>query len=265
MINSNNEPYVRKKISPTLLALSAALALLLLGASPLLYSNLLQPVQATTSMSFRTPTPASGSDNCVDPVSTITFDASGTVSSSGDVQITSGTFNVTSNGEPYSYSGKITSGTTSNNSNGGVSLFLLGTVEHVSFPTSKCTMIQGSPYRINTQCSRSNTAVSIYPSYEPPSGGLDYVGFFNGVVECPPAVEGDATIAQPSPSSSPVTGTTTTTQQDSDGDGIPDSSDKCIHNSNQRCFKEGNSTTTTHEQEQPPSTSSNDRTGNQTR
>jgi hypothetical protein len=89
------------------------------------------------------------------------------------------------------------------------------------------------------------------------------MGGVNGAVDCGNA--GDTT-AQPSPSSSPsssMTGTTTTTQ-DSDGDGIPDSSDKCIHNSNQRCFKEGNSTTTTHEQEQPPSTSSNNRTGNQT-
>jgi hypothetical protein len=59
-----------------------------------------------------------------------------------------------------------------------------------------------------------------------------------------------------------MTGTTTTTQ-DSDGDGIPDSSDKCIHNSNPRCFKEGeaSSTTTTTQQEQP----SSNRTGNQTR
>jgi hypothetical protein len=243
MIHSNNEPYVRKKISPTLLALSAV-ALLLLGASPLLHSNLLQPVQATTSMSFRTPTPASGSDNCVDPVSTITFDASGTVSSSGDQKITSGTFNVTSNGEPYSYSGKITSGTTINNSNGRVSLFLLGTVEHVSFPTSKCSMIQGSPYRINTQCSTSNTAVSILPSYEPQSGGLDYVGNFNGVVECPPAIEGDATTAQPS-SSSPVTGTTTTTQ-DRDRDGIIDTNDNCPNLPNTRCYKEGDTALVVH-------------------
>ena len=44
--------------------------------------------------------------------------------------------------------------------------------------------------------------------------------------------------------------------RDSDGDGIPDSSDSCTHNSNPRCFKEGDDSTT----EQP-----SNRTGNQTR
>jgi hypothetical protein len=39
-------------------------------------------------------------------------------------------------------------------------------------------------------------------------------------------------------SSSSMTGTNTTAQN-SDGDGIPDSSDRCTHNSNLRCFKEG--------------------------
>ena len=30
-----------------------------------------------------------------------------------------------------------------------------------------------------------------------------------------------------------------TESRDGDGDGIPDSSDRCTHNSNPRCFKEG--------------------------
>ena len=59
-------------------------------------------------------------------------------------------------------------------------------------------------------------------------------------------------------SSSMTTGTTT--QQDRDGDGIPDSSDRCTHNSNPRCFKEGGDVCTT-AQQQP----SSNRTGNQTR
>ena len=54
----NNIPFSRKEV-PTLLALSAAIALLL--ASPLLLSNLLlQPVQAQTPLSFRTTEPAEG-------------------------------------------------------------------------------------------------------------------------------------------------------------------------------------------------------------
>jgi hypothetical protein len=62
-------------------------------------------------------------------------------------------------------------------------------------------------------------------------------------------------------SSSSMTGTNTTQNRDSDGDGIPDSSDKCTHNSNLRCFKEGDTSGTTTQQEQPSSSIA----GNQTR
>jgi hypothetical protein len=62
---------------------------------------------------------------------------------------------------------------------------------------------------------------------------------FEGAVECSSQGEGNTTTAQQSSSS----GTTTSTTQDSDRDGIPDSSDKCTHNSNPRCFKEGDTTT----------------------
>ena len=59
--------------------------------------------------------------------------------------------------------------------------------------------------------------------------------------------------------------TGSTESRDSDGDGIPDSNDRCASNSNQRCFKEGDtsttsSSTTTHQQ---PSSSNG--AGNQTR
>jgi len=43
-----------------------------------------------------------------------------------------------------------------------------------------------------------------------------------------------------------TTGAITTPQE---GDGIPDSSDKCPHNSEHRCFKEGGTNGTTTEQE----------------
>jgi hypothetical protein len=253
--NNNNTPFVRKKISPTLLTLFA-IALLLLAASPMLFSNpiLLQSVQATTSMSFRTPTPASGSDNCVDLVSTLTFDANGTVSSSGEQTITSGTFKVTSTDAPISYSGKITSGKANNNSNAEV-LFLQGPVEQVSSPTSHCGMIQGLLYTIYTHCSTSNTAVSITTSYYTSNSGNVPVGDFKGVVECSP-VGGGTTLSSSSSSSSSITGSS----QDGDRDGIPDSSDRCAHNSNTKCFKEGDTGTETTQQEQP----SSNRTGNHT-
>jgi hypothetical protein len=61
-------------------------------------------------------------------------------------------------------------------------------------------------------------------------GGLEVP--FRGPVECS---KGEGSTA----SSSSMTGTNTTQNRDSDGDGIPDSSDKCTHNSNLRCFKEG--------------------------
>ena len=60
----NNIPYMRKETS-TLLVFSATILMLLL-ASPLPLSNvLLQPVQAQTPVTFKTQTPAGGSDPCV--------------------------------------------------------------------------------------------------------------------------------------------------------------------------------------------------------
>ncbi len=96
-------PHIRKKISPTLLTLSAAIALLLL-ASPMLFSNilLLQPAQAQSSLSFRTTEPAEGSFECpstgASTEATLTFDAQGSPSSSNPqrVDITNGTFQINS-------------------------------------------------------------------------------------------------------------------------------------------------------------------------
>jgi hypothetical protein len=73
-------PYLRNKISISLV-LSTAILMLSLLSSPLVFFNLLQPVQAQTAMSFRTPTPASGtmSESPIEgEEAMITFDAQGT-------------------------------------------------------------------------------------------------------------------------------------------------------------------------------------------
>jgi hypothetical protein len=258
MKNNNILPHFRKDMS-TLFVLSAGIALLL-AISPLLLSHFIQPVQATVLYtSVQTPNPVALGDTCSSNSNAqITFEGKGSPSSSGDtVTLTSGTFQVTdiSSGQLLwsgnLYSGSIT-GYDPNTEDTNVEI-----VYNVANNSVVCEA--GEQLWVYTYCTQEPPSPSIVLETD---GGA--MGGVNGAVDCGNA--GDTT-AQPSPSSSPsssMTGTTTTTQ-DSDGDGIPDSSDKCIHNSNQRCFKEGNSTTTTHEQEQPPSTSSNNRTGNQTR
>ena len=124
MIN-NNIPYLSKE-KPTFLALSAAIALLLLS-TPLPLSNVLvQPVQAQTTLTFRTPEPASSDrDGCFLSPATLTFDAQGTASSSDPqhVDITSGPFKVTNiRDKQQSYSGTLEAGSFTNNSVGSVEL-----------------------------------------------------------------------------------------------------------------------------------------------
>ena len=239
---------IRNKI-PTLLVFSAtAIALLVISSSvsPLSKPLLLQPVQAQTLMTFRTPEPADGEIPCcplMEPA-TLTFDVQGTATPSGPqaAKITNGTIQYQ---EPPNrgniYNGKILEGTFYNDSRHGTFLSFIATFQNFSAT-------------IQSRCSTAefNTITVI----------INDVGTstLEGPVECSSSSQGGGNTT-----SSSMTGTTTTQDTDSDRDGIPDSSDKCIHNSNQRCFKEGNSTTTTHEQEQPPSTSSNNRTGNQTR
>ena len=147
--------------------------------------------------------------------------------------------------------GSIYDGTFTNNSGGYLEI------------NGKSDQARDNTYTICSGCST--------PESEPPtinfevlgSSGAGPDGSFSGAVECSSQGGGGNTTTT-QPSSSSMTGTSTT--QDSDGDGVSDSSDRCTHNSNPRCFKEGGDTsTTTHEQEQPPSTSSNNRTGNQTR
>ncbi|MFL6495751.1 MAG: hypothetical protein ACJ703_04905 [Nitrososphaera sp.] len=204
--NSNNTPCLRKNKISALLVLSAAVALVLL-ASPLLpLSNILQPVQAQTPMTFKTPSPAQSEERN----SALTFDAQGTLStnSSGD-QPMNGTFQVTSTPDGgIINSGDIVRGRLSNNSQGVVSIELIGRNDAIA-----------------TSCSTS--ANNIILMDESP---------YRGAVDCD---TGDTT-AQPSSSSSSSSQMTgaTTTSQDGDGDGIPDSSDRCTHNSNPKCFKE---------------------------
>lgn len=224
-----NIPYLRNNISISL-TLSAAIALLLL-ASPLVLSNplLLQPAQAQTNLSFRTPIPANGTDSTQG--NALTFDAQGETFISSERLEANGTYQITdsSSGQVLS-SGSISrvqGCCLSNPSNG-----------------DKITILAGpGNTQILTSCSTSaSNNIGV--------GGDNYFG----PVECSSSSSQGGNSTTQQSSSSP--GTTT---QDSDGDGIPDSSDRCTHNSNPRCFKEDTTT-----QQQQPSSSSN-RTGNQTR
>jgi hypothetical protein len=266
-------PYMRKGTSSTLIALSAAIALLLL-ASPLVISNfLLQPVQAQTAMSFRTPTPAEGtmSESPIEgEEATLTFDAQGTRLVTPYKLDTNGAYQITSKQD-----GKIlASGSLpavqgcclANDSSTGKPIHLLG--EPV-----------GGGVLISTSCSTLATNHIDVLRLGPSAGDIAH---FQGPVECSPSEGGGDTTAQSSSPSSSLTGSSQGTDRgsssnstdsssnskDGDSDGIPDSSDRCPNNSHHRCFKEGDTsttTTTTHEQQPSSPSSSSNRTGNQTR
>jgi hypothetical protein len=264
-----NIPYLRNNISISL-ALSAALALVLLTSPLLPLSNpLLQPVQAQTTMTFKTPKPADGTTGDTDIAATLTFDVHGTTTPGSIIlKVNNGTFQITSkeNGKILQ-SGSIGRGSFTNLSSGAK----LGLESIIGDPAN--------PLIIDTHCSTSATngiGVRIL-------GGAP-VGGFSGVVECSPQGGNTPTTNQQQPSSSSsLTGSSQGTDggsssnstesssnsKDGDSDGIPDSSDRCPNNSQHRCFKEGDTsttTTTTHEQQpSSPSSSSSNRTGNQTR
>jgi hypothetical protein len=251
---------LRNNISISL-ALYAAIALLLF-ASPVLSNFLLQPVQAQTTMTFKTPQPANG--NIVPSgQATVTFDGQGTASTaSGTIQLYIPDPNGV--GPPVTLNSSITGGTITDSRYPGIDF---------SFT------MQGQGYSLQTQCGTSSTTQPNSITINEDGGGD--VGDFAGTVECSSQGGGDTTSYATQPSSSPMTGSSQGTDRgsnstdsnsnskDGDSDGIPDSSDKCTHNSNPKCFKEGdtssttttNTTSTTHEQEQP---SSNNRSGNQT-
>ena len=77
-------PYIRKNTSTLFTISAAAIALLPLASPLLLLSNiLLQPVQAQTTMTFKTSKPATYTDPDTGQEFTLTFDAQGTTTSSG--------------------------------------------------------------------------------------------------------------------------------------------------------------------------------------
>ena len=272
-------PYLRKDTSSTLLIFSAT-AIALLLSSPLVLSNplLLQPVQAQTTMTFKTPKPATFTDPLSGEEATLTFDAQGTTTPSGPqaAKITTGTIQVNlpgSNGNgPQTLTGNITSGAyITSRSPTGIQFY---------------ATIQNTDFLVESACSTSvNNPIEVNPGDS--SGGPSIPGEFSGAVECSPSQGGGDTTAQP-PSS--LTGSSQGTDggsssnsnntdsnsgssssnsrdSDGDGDGIHDSSDNCPHNSNHRCYKEGDAsaTTTTTSPNQQEQASSSNSTRNQTR
>jgi hypothetical protein len=232
----------------------------MLLASPLALFNILQPVQAQTPITFKTPIPATYTDPATGQEWTLTFDAQGTTTPSGptSAKITNGTFQIDDiQAGKILYSGNIIHGSFTNSTSGGL---VLAQGE-----------LQGGNgnFYITTSCSSSNP-ISIDVDIHTNQG--DGTLGFEGAVECSSQGGGNTTTAQQSSSS--MTGATTTqdrdgsNSRDSDGDGIPDSSDKCAHNSNPKCFKEGdisNTTTTSSTTQQQQQPSSSNKTGNQTR
>jgi hypothetical protein len=274
-------PYVRNDTSSTLLTLSAA-SLLLLSSAVLPLSNplLLQPVQAQTTLSFKTPSPAIG----LKTQDTLTFDAQGTTTSgSSDVKVTSGTLKINYAGQQQPLSiDNFRSGSFTNDSSGWDLTLTWNSGEGAT----------SSTYTVATGCSASDatsTLITLFTFNEQnPQGSQES---YQGPVECSSSSQGgggggnttttptatDTTTPSPQqqPSSSPMTGSSQGTDRgssssssgsnstdsnsnskDSDSDGVPDSSDNCTHTSQPRCFKED---TTTQQQSSTPIA------GNQTR
>jgi hypothetical protein len=228
------------------LTLSATAIALMLLASPLaLFNILLQPVQAQSNLSFRTPTPASGTVNVPYVAASITFDAQGETFEGPDKLGTNGTFQITSGSGQILYGGSVfrvqANSGFANVNNSGKPIIVFG---DVTKPKPQGTI------EISTSCSTSaSNDISVMN-----------IGDFTGPVECSASQGGDNTTTTTQQSSSPSMVAGSSQDGDGDGDGIPDSSDNCTHNSNPRCFKEGGDTSST-TQQQP----SSNRTGNQTR
>ena len=162
----------------------------------------------------------------------LTFDAQGTASSDfQSANITSGSFQIiySATGDT-AYSGRINSGTYTNDNSGGT-LDMYGVVDDADGLFPSCAS-QGSNLKIHTPCIGSNdSGVGVFNE----DNGGSILGIFYSPVECS---QGGGNTA------SSMTGTTTQ-DSDSDSDGIPDSSDNCPNHSHHRCFKEGEASTTT--------------------
>jgi hypothetical protein len=199
----DNISFSRKEVS-TFLALSTAILMLL--SSPLLLllplSNpLLQPVQAQTTLSFRTPIPANGTatePNVPNVNASITFDAQGETFVNPYKLEANGTFQITdSSGGQILYSGYFTrvqadSGF-ANVSNSGKQIIVFG---DLTKPESQ----EGIQILISTSCSTSasnDIGVENLLIFED-------IGDFSGPVECSSSQGGDTTAQQPSSS---MTGT----------------------------------------------------------
>jgi hypothetical protein len=222
MINNSILPYFRKDTS-TLLAFSA-IALLLLAASPLVISNLLlQPAQAQTTLSFKTPIPANGTG--VAQGGALTFDAQGDTFRSSDQLYATGTYTITDISTGANSSGsilRVQGCCLSNPSNG----------DKISMDTAG----SGVSYLISTSCSTSaNNDISLINT----EGGGEELDF-SGPVECSSSQGGGGGNTT---QSSSMTGTTT---QDRDGDGILDANDNCPNLPHTRCYKEGNTAVVVH-------------------
>ena len=167
----------------------------------------------------------------------ITFDAQGESFTTPDKLEVNGTFQITSGSGQILYSGSVSrvqaNSGFANVSDSGKQIIVF----------SDSVKPSGYQIEISTSCSTSaSNKIGVTDL------GYGDVGDFSGAVECSSqGGGGDTTTQQSSPS---MTGTTTqdgdrgsssdsNRDGDSDGDGIPDSSDRCTHNSNRRCYKEG--------------------------
>jgi hypothetical protein len=264
MINNNNTlSYFRKDISTLLILSTAAIGVLIL-ASPLLSNILLQPAQASQATSgAQTRAPVDGTLSCgggANPIDAkLTFAVQGTTIDNTWYNLHNGTFQLTnsSNGQIlYSYGG-------GNQAAGYISIgghpYTWTIVPVFGLDGGKFLCgDNGITMYVTTTCNDEFETILINRG----TGGSPIGTFPNAVIQC-----GGDPAAQP-PSSSPTTATTTQDSngdsRDGDGDGVPDSSDRCTHNSNPRCFKEeGDTSSGTTTQEQPSSSSSS--SGNQTR
>ena len=197
----NNILHLRKKVS-TLLTLSAAILMMLLS-SPLLLllplSNpLLQPVQAQTTLSFRTPIPANGTatePNVPNVNASITFDAQGGTFVNPYKLEANGTFQITdSSSGQILYSGyfnrvQADSGFT-NVSNSGKQIFVFGDL-------TKPNTQEAIQIVISTSCS---TSASNDIGVENPNNIAQDIGDFSGPVECSSSQGKDTTTQQSSSS-----------------------------------------------------------------
>jgi len=210
-----------------------------MSSSPLPLSNLLlQPVQAqTTTQGVRTKAPVNGTLSCgggANPIDAkLTFFAQGTSVDDEWWTIHKGTFQLTNSSDGQT----LYNGTQPNQAGGYITvdnngIWAIGASIGIDGSKFLCGDNAITIY-VKTSCNDESETISIHPG----AGGSSIGTFPNAVIECGVSGDGDTT-AQPSSSSSspPMTGTTTT--QDGDRDGIPDSSDRCAHNSNTKCFKE---------------------------